>query len=152
MFATAAPTMSPAPNPLLRLFADGVLVLHVGVVLFVVGGLVLIVAGNLLRWGWVNAWWFRILHLATIGVVVAEAWLGIDCPLTVLEDWLRVRAGGTAYGTGFIEHWMQRLLYHDAPPWVFITGYSAFALLVAGAWWLFPPRRGGSTIRNRGGS
>jgi len=43
------------------LLANAVLVLHVAVVLFVVGGLVLVVAGNLLLgWAWVNALWFRL--------------------------------------------------------------------------------------------
>lgn len=124
--------------------ANLVLVLHVVVVLFVVGGLVLIVLGNWRRWSWVNAWWFRLAHLAAIAVVVAESWFGIVCPLTTLEAWLRVRAGAPLYGgTGFVEHWLQRLLYYDAPAWVFTLGYTAFALLVGLAWWRFPPRRRG---------
>ena len=124
--------------------ANLVLVLHVAVVLFVVGGLVLIALGNWRRWRWVNAWWFRLAHLAAIAVVVAESWFGIVCPLTTLEAWLRVRAGAPVYGgSGFIEHWLHRLLYYDAPAWVFTLGYTAFALLVALAWWRFPPRRRG---------
>jgi hypothetical protein len=126
--------------------ANAVLVLHVAIVLFVVGGLVLIVLGNARRrpWRWVNAWWFRLAHLGAIAVVVAEAWFGLTCPLTTLEAWLRVRAGAPIYGgSGFIEHWLQRLLYHDAPAWVFTLGYTLFALLVALAWWRFPPRRAG---------
>jgi hypothetical protein len=124
--------------------ADLVLVLHVAVVLFVVGGLVLIGLGNWRRWAWVNAWWFRLAHLGAIAIVVAESWFGIVCPLTTLEAWLRLRAGAPVYGgSGFIEHWLQRLLYYDAPAWVFTLAYSAFALLVALAWWCFPPRRRG---------
>ena len=124
--------------------ANLVLVLHVAVVLFVVGGLVLIVLGNWRRWPWVNSLWFRLAHLAAIGVVVAESWFGIVCPLTTLEAWLRVRAGAPIHGgSGFIEHWLQRLLYYDAPAWVFTLAYTAFALLVALAWWRFPPRRHG---------
>jgi len=127
--------------------ANAVLVLHVAVVLFVVGGLVLIVFGNWRNrrsWRWVNAWWFRLAHLAAIGVVVAEAWFGITCPLTTLEAKLRVRGGAPVYGgSGFIEHWLQRLLYYDAPAWVFTLGYTLFALLVVLVWWRYPPRRGG---------
>lgn len=123
--------------------ANGVLVLHVAVVLFVVGGLALIVLGNWRSWPWVNRWWFRLAHLAAIGVVVAEAWFGVICPLTTFEMWLRAQAGAAAYRGGFIEHWLQRLLYYDAPPWAFTLGYTAFALLVVLAWWRFPPRRRG---------
>jgi hypothetical protein len=127
-------------------FANAVLVLHVAIVLFVIGGLLLIVLGNLCRprWDWVNAWWFRLAHLVAIGIVVAETWFGITCPLTTLEAALRVRAGAPVHGgEGFIEHWLQRLLYYDAPAWVFTLIYTLFALMVVLAWWRFPPRRGG---------
>lgn len=126
--------------------ADTVLVLHVALVAFVVGGLLLVVAGNLRGWRWVNHAGFRVAHLAAIVIVAAEAWLGVACPLTTLEMALRARAGARPYGGGFIEHWLQRLLYWDAPPWVFVAGYTAFALLVLVVWWRFPPywrRRGG---------
>ena len=119
--------------------ADGVLVLHVGIAAFVVVGLVLTIAGSLRGWRWVGNLWFRIAHLAAISVVVAEAWLGLVCPLTTLEMWLRSQAGARTYGGGFIEHWLQQLLYYDAPPWVFVLGYSLFGGLVVATWWYFPP-------------
>ena len=121
------------------LSADLILILHVGFVLFVIGGLVLIVLGNLCHWRWVNHWWFRLGHLGAIVAVVAETWLGWVCPLTTLEQWLRTKAGDTSYSGGFIEHWLQQLLYYDAPPWVFLLAYSLFALLVLASWWFFPP-------------
>lgn len=124
-----------------QLLADLVLMLHVSLVLFVVGGLVLIVLGNLRGWPWVNAWWFRLAHIATIGVVVAEAWWGIVCPLTTLEMWLREQARDSTYSGSFIEHWLQALLFWQAPPWVFTAAYTLFGLAVAAAWWQFPPRR-----------
>jgi hypothetical protein len=129
-------------NPQLayQLLADLVLSLHTAVVLFVVGGLMLIVAGNLRAWRWVNAGWFRLAHLAAIAVVVAESWAGMVCPLTTLEMWLRDRAGAATYDAGFIEHWLQRLLYYQAPAWVFTLAYSLFGVAVAAAWWWFPPR------------
>lgn len=129
------------------LLADVVLVLHFAVVLFVVGGLVLVVAGNLLRWPWVNHLWFRFAHMAAIAVVVAESWLGITCPLTTLESWLRARSGSAAPGESFVAYWLQRLLFYEAPAWVFGVAYTVFALLVLAAWWFYPPRRGG---RGRG--
>ena len=125
------------------LLANAVLVVHVGVVAFVVIGLLVVIAGNLKRWDWVNNAWFRVAHVAAIGIVVAESWLGFACPLTTLEMWLRSRAGDASYGGGFIEHWLQQLLYYNAPPWVFIAGYSVFALLVLATWWYFPPRFSG---------
>ena len=130
----------PSP-PLAGLLADAVLLAHLAIVVFNVGGLALIVAGNRLDWRWVNRWWFRAAHLAAIAVVVAQAWLGITCPLTTLESWLRAKAGSMPYGTGFIEHWVQRILFYEAPAWVFVTAYSLFGLLVAVVWWRYPPQR-----------
>lgn len=125
--------------PLYQVLADLVLAVHFSVVVFVLGGLVLIVVGNLRGWSWVNAWWFRLLHLGAIAVVVAEAWLGLACPLTSLEIWLRAMALTPTYSGSFIEHWVGRALYYDAPSWVFSLGYSVFGLLVVVAWWYFPP-------------
>lgn len=130
--------------------ADGVLVLHVGVVLFVVLGLVLTVVGGLRGWMWVRNRWFRYAHLAAIGIVVLQAWLGVLCPLTTLEMWLRGKAGTVGYDGSFIEYWLQRLLYYDAPTWVFVVAYTVFALLVILAWWRIPPRRSGAGWRQPG--
>ena len=124
------------PYPLL---ADVVLTLHFAVVTFVVGGLVLVIIGNLRHWRWVNAIGFRLAHLAAIMVVVAEAWLGVACPLTTLEIWLRAKVHATTYRGSFIGHWVQQLLYYDAPSWVFVLGYSLFGLLVVATWLIFPP-------------
>jgi hypothetical protein len=121
--------------------ANAVLALHVAIVLFVILGLVLIVLGNLLSWRWVNSLWFRVAHIATIGTVVAEAWFDVVCPLTTLEMWLREKAHVATYSGSFIEHWLQALLFWEAPPWVFATAYSLFGLAVAIVWWCFPPER-----------
>lgn len=132
--------MKPAPAVPYALLADAVLVLHVAIVLFVVGGLVLVAAGNALRWGWVNGIAFRAAHLAAIAFVVAESWCGVTCPLTTLESALRAAAGGHGYASdGFVAHWLQALLYWDAPAWVFTLAYTLFAALVVAAWWRWPP-------------
>ena len=121
--------------------ADLVLGLHVLIVLFVVAGLIVVIAGNLCGWRWVNALWLRLLHLAAIAIVAAQAWLGVACPLTTLELGLRAQAGLATYSESFIGHWLQRLLYFDAPAWVFTVVYTLFALVVAATWWRFPPHR-----------
>jgi polyferredoxin len=122
-----------------QLLADLVLGVHVGIVVFVVGGLVAIVVGNLAGWRRVNALGFRLAHLVAIGFVAVQAWLGATCPLTSLEMWLRRQARAASYDGSFIEHWLQRLLYYDAPGWVFTAGYTLFGLLVVATWWWLPP-------------
>jgi len=85
------------------------------------------------------AW--RSLHLATIGFVALQAWLGRYCPLTYLELDLRERAGQAVHDASFIQHWVERILYFNAPLWLFAIVYTVFGLLVVWAWWRFPPRR-----------
>jgi hypothetical protein len=123
------------------LLADLLLVAHVAVVLFIVGGLAAIAVGGVLGWGWVRGFRWRALHLAAMGFVAVGAVVGWICPLTVWEDALRRRAGETAYGTGFVQYWLERLLYHDWPDWVFTALYLAVFGAILLAWRLVPPRR-----------
>ncbi|CAB3761484.1 DUF2784 domain-containing protein [Paraburkholderia humisilvae] len=118
--------------------ADAVLVVHAALVLFIVGGLAAIWLGALFDWQWVQGRVFRCVHLAAIGVVALLALLGIACPLTVLEDWLRHDTGATQ---GFVQRWVGRMLYYELPAWVFTVAYVAFAALVALTWRRVPPRR-----------
>ena len=122
-----------------QFLADAVLALHFCIVAFVVGGLALTLIGNLRAWRWVNVLRFRLAHLIAIAVVAAQAWFGATCPLTSLEMWLRANARAATYSGSFVEHWLHRLLYYEAPGWVFTLGYSLFALLVGATWWRFPP-------------
>ena len=121
--------------------ADLVLVIHALFVGFVVLGFVLILAGLARGWAFVRRPGFRYAHLAAIGIVVVQAWFGIECPLTTLESALRARAGEAGYGTTFIQHWLYRLLYYRADTWVFTVVYTVFAAAVALVWWRAPPVR-----------
>jgi polyferredoxin len=129
------------PEPPYQLLADLVLAVHFAIVVFVVGALPLILVGNLRGWAFVNGVAFRVAHLGAIAVVVAQAWLGVACPLTVLENRLRAQAGQLVYESSFIEHWLTRVLFYEASPWVFTGVYTLFGLAVAAAWWRFPPGR-----------
>ncbi|WP_215398357.1 DUF2784 domain-containing protein [Rheinheimera oceanensis] len=129
-----------AKTSLLLVLADTILVAHFLFVLFVVFGLVAIYCGYVLHWRWVKNRTFRIVHLAAIGIVALQSWLGLICPLTVWEMALRDKAGAATYSGSFIQHWLQQLLYYTAPDWVFMLLYSGFAGLVLASWFLLPPR------------
>jgi len=122
------------------LVADAILLLHVLFVAFVVVGLALIFAGRALSWSWVRNPWFRIAHLAAIGVVVVQSWLGVICPLTTWEMALRSRAGDATYSGSFISHWLETILYYQAPAWVFVVCYTALGALVVASWFWVRPR------------
>ena len=117
------------------MLADLVFVLHAGVVLFNVGGLLLIVIGGLIGWAWIRQRGFRIAHVALMALVTLEAIFGLTCPLTLLEDALR----GEANEQSFVQRWTMALIYWNAPPWVFVLLYVAFLLAVIGAWVAWPP-------------
>lgn len=122
------------------LAADLLLTLHCLFVAFVILGLVLVLVGGFRHWRWVRNAWFRGLHLLAIATVVLQSWLGLVCPLTTWEMDLRLRAGEAAYSGTFISHWLQTLLYYQAPPWVFILCYSLFGAMVLVSWVLVRPR------------
>lgn len=122
------------------LAADAVLLVHALFVAFVVFGQALILAGGGLQWGWVRNPWFRLTHVAAIGVVVIQSWLSVICPLTNLEMAFRSRAGDAVYPGSFIGHWLETLLYYDAPTWVFVACYTAFGALVVASWFWVKPR------------
>lgn len=122
--------------------ADLVLVVHAAFIAFVLVGLVLTWIGWLRQWGWVRNLWFRLAHLAAIGVVAAQALFGIICPLTIWEDVLRLLAGGEErYAGSFIQHWLHQLIFFEAEGYVFTIAYVVFFLAVAVSFWIIPPRR-----------
>lgn len=124
-----------------QLLADLVLALHSGVVIFIVLGTVLIVVGNLRGWRWVNYFWLRFVHLAGMLSVAIGTWLDITCPLTDVEQWLRIKANAETYSGSFIGHWLQQLLFYDFALWVFVLTYTLFGLLILALWWIFPPNK-----------
>ena len=78
-------------------------------------------------------------HVAGIVVVVLQSWLGVICPLTIWEMEFRAKAGDAVYTGSFIAHWLEGILYYEAPDWAFIVCYTTFGLLVLLCWfWVRP--------------
>jgi len=119
------------------MMADALLVVHFAIAAFIVAGLVLVWLGAALGWRWVRDPWFRYAHLAAIAFVAAQALAGIACPLTVWEDLLR----GNLQAGSFVGRWVRRLLYYEAPPWVFTAAYVAWTTATLLTLRLVPPRR-----------
>ena len=81
--------------------ADLVVLVHFAFVLFVVLGGLLVLKWKRLAWVHVPAFlWGALIEFA--------GWI---CPLTPLENWLRVKGGVTGYRSGFIEHYILPVLY-----------------------------------------
>ncbi len=87
-----------------RLTADLVVVVHVAFLVFVaVGGL---------------AAWRRpriaLLHVPCALWAVTSIGVGLACPLTSLERSLRELAGDRPYAGGFVDHYLEGVVYPEA--------------------------------------
>jgi hypothetical protein len=121
-------------------FADLIALIHAGFIAFVVVGQLLIIIGLIARWRWVRNFFFRAIHLACILYVVAEAWLGVECPLTRWEYILRRAADPGLQTRGFIGIWVDRLCFFSGPTWVFTLAYTLFGAAVLMTFIVGPPR------------
>lgn len=120
-----------------RSLADAVLLLHLGFILFVVFGALLV-----LRWP-------RLLPVH----LLAAAWgfgievLGAICPLTHAENRLRRLAGDAGYGGGFIEHYLLPLIYPGEMSRGLQLGLAAGVLVINGVLYAWILRRRRSLLR-----
>jgi Protein of Unknown function (DUF2784) len=111
-----------------RLAADLVLLVHALFILWVVfGGLAV----------WWRAW-VAALHLPAALWGVWIEWSGRICPLTPLENRLRLAAGQQGIEGSFIEHYLWGLIYPEGltreVQWLLGAGVIAVNLLVYGGW------------------
>ena len=84
-----------------RVLADGVVILHLAFVAFVI-------FGGFLAWRWPKA---LLAHLPALAWGIWVELSGQICPLTGLENYLRQLAGESGYRGGFISHYLLTVLY-----------------------------------------
>jgi len=84
-----------------RALADFVLLLHMAFVLFAA-------LGGFLAFKWRRVAWFHIPAALWASLIEFVGW---ECPLTPLENWLRRKGGEAGYQTGFIERYLLPLIY-----------------------------------------
>ena len=122
-----------------------ILALHLGVVVFNVGGLVLVPVGGWRHWRWVRLTWLRGLHVLSLAVVALQALLGRACFLTIWQFALQSQSAGEP--PPLIATWVNRMLYWPLPHWVFAAGYVAVFVATLLLWWWVPPQRAVVTSR-----
>ncbi|OZC46223.1 DUF2784 domain-containing protein [Rhodococcus sp. RS1C4] len=90
---------------LYRAIADVTVVVHLAFIAYVV-------VGGFVAWKWPRTIW---LHACAAAWGLASVAVGIDCPLTALENWARVHSGGAALvSTGFIDQYLTGVIYPDS--------------------------------------
>ena len=102
-----------------RLLADGVLLLHLAFIVFVLLGAFAVARRPWLAW----------LHLPAVAWAVTVEVNGWLCPLTPLEVRLRILAGEAGYDGGFVERYLLPLVY---PPGLTPTVQAVLGLGVLG--------------------
>jgi len=85
------------------ILADAVTVAHLGFILFVAAGALLA-----LRWPWL-VW----AHIPALAWGMGTVLIGFTCPLTHLELALRRRAGEQSYDGGFVDHYLENVVYPE---------------------------------------
>jgi hypothetical protein len=133
-----------------RLIADAILVIHSAIVLFIVGGLVMIWIGYALKWHWVRSWLFRIMHLAAMAIVTIQAMLSRICPLTEWESSVRIQSGQKGYPGSFVQYWLHKVLFYEWPGWTFRVLYGAVLGLIILAWFAVRPGKSNQASSNTG--
>ena len=100
--------------------AVALLIAHLGFILFVVLGGLLVLRRPKLAW----------VHIPAVLWGVFSEYFGVICPLTPLENTLRRLGGEAGYQGGFIEHYLMAAIYPQglAREHQFVLG--TFALLV----------------------
>jgi hypothetical protein len=116
--------------------ADLVALLHGAFAIFVLAGTVLIVSGMILGWRWVRGPRFRTVHRAAVLFVALRSVAGIPCPLTVLEDRLRLETSDAAP-----VRWAHAAALRGQDPERFARGSVALAVVVLGLYFV-----GGSSL------
>ena len=86
-----------------RVLADGVMIVHFAFILFVA-------VGAVLAWRWPALVW---AHLPAVAWGVGSVAIGFPCPLTPLEKGLRRMAGDEGYRGGFVDHYIEDVIYPD---------------------------------------
>jgi hypothetical protein len=108
------------------LLADFLAAFHLSIVLYMVLGQVLVLAGWIARWEWVRNPWFRLSHLGIMVYIAQNAIQGELCFLTHMEADLRREAGQTPDQVSFIGKVLRDLLYVDVEPALLNGIYLAF--------------------------
>jgi hypothetical protein len=116
-----------------RAGADLVVVVHLLVIGFIVGGV-------FLTWRWPLIIW---AHIPAVIYGALVEFAGFTCPLTLLENDLRQRAGEAGYRDGFIAHYLVKVIYPPGLTHGMQIGLGILLLLVAIiGYWGFLRRRG----------
>ncbi|MBA7475579.1 hypothetical protein ES707_10951 [subsurface metagenome] len=125
-----------------KIFADAIIVVHFLYILFMLLGFLLTGYALFFREKFFDRWLFRLLHLLGIFYVASLSILGKYCPLTILENELRLRYEVSAvYSGSFIVHYLEKLVYPDVNPLVIQIPTVFLAIFTIVVFIVKPPKK-----------
>ncbi len=129
-----------SPQTALQL-AQTVLAIHILIAGFIVFGIIAIPLGARLGWPWIHIFWWRLLHIAAMGIVAAQKLMGNSCFLSTWEFHLVSIAREVPHHTPVFQSLGEHVLYWNLPLWFFACLYTALFVFVIALWFITPPRR-----------
>lgn len=88
---------------LYQIVATGTMVIHFTFLVYVV-------IGGFIAWRWPRTIW---IHLAAAAWGLGSVIAGLECPLTYVEHWARRKAGEQGLTRGFIDTYIEGIIYPE---------------------------------------
>ena len=106
-----------------------ILILHLGFITWVIFGAAVTRSRTVLT----------AIHILSLVWALLVEVFPLACPLTLVENWLELRAGTAPYQGGFLLHYLDLLVYPNLPP-ILLTGAAVLVVMVnvvvyARRWW-----------------
>ena len=121
----------------MKLFlADIVLIIHFIVIIFVTLNFFFIPVGYVKNWQWTKNLKIRLIHLFLVAFVMTETILGFLCPLTIIENNLRLNFHDER---SFIAYWLSKIIFWEVNNIIFILIYLITFLWTCIMWKLYKP-------------
>ncbi len=133
-----------------KILADAIIVLHLLFIVFMLLGFLLTLYSIFFRNKFFDRWLFRSLHVSGIFYVASLSVMGKFCPLTVLENELRLKyEASAAYSGYFTVHYLEKLVYPDINPLVIQIPTVFLAIFTIVMFIIKPPSKIRSLLKKK---
>jgi hypothetical protein len=133
-----------------KILPDAIIVLHFLFIVFMLLGFLLTLYSIFFGHKFFDRWLFRSLHLLGIFYVASLSIMGKFCPLTILENELRLKyEASSAYSGYFTVHYLERLVYPDINPLVIQIPTVFLAIFTIVVFIIRPPSKIKSILKKK---
>lgn len=130
-----------------KVLSDIILFIHLIWILFMIGGFIFAVMA-LFKKELLDRWLFRTIHLLGIVYVGILSVLNIECPLTTLENFFRLKDNTPVKEPDFLTYYLEKLVYPDVAPLMIIVPTVFMAVFTAVVFIARPPAKISQVIQS----